>query len=199
MKTLRLLFSLGVLALAGCASSKPDVTYMNPAPVAGNTVASNSIESVRTQDVVKAYPNGRYVDPNDGNTMYGQGVAYQVQQNGSWNLNNNDPVHVPLGPVTEYTAPAGNANTTSPELEQKLREEDSVVKVVTSENDRLMQELDKLRLALADAQTDKAKLADLQNQLKALQDEKVQEDNAAKVNAAQTQPTPPSSKSWWGL
>lgn len=199
MKTLRPLFSLSVLALAGCVSSKPDVTYMNPAPVAGNTMASNSIESVRTQDVVKAYPNGRYVDPNDGNTMYGQGVAYQVQQNGSWNLNNNDPVHVPLGPVTEYTTPAGNANTTSPELAQKLREEDSVVKVVTSENDRLMQELDKLRLALADAQTDKAKLADLQNQLKVLEDEKAKEDTAAKVSPPQTQQSPPSKKGWWGF
>jgi hypothetical protein len=190
--------SLTVLALAGCASSKPDVTYMNPAPVAGNTVASNSIESVRTQDVIKAYPNGRYVDPNDGNVMYGQGVAYQVQQNGNWNLNNNDPVHVPLGPVTEYTTPAGNPNATSPELEQRLREEDSVVKVVTSENDRLMQELDKLRLALADAQTDKAKLADLENQLKVLEDEKAKED-AAQASPPQTQPSPPPKKSWWGL
>jgi hypothetical protein len=197
MKIPILALSLSALALAGCASSKPDVTYMNPTPVAGNTVASNSIESVRTQDVIKAYPNGRYVDPNDGNVMYGQGVAYQVQQNGSWNLNNNDPVHVPLGPVTEYTTPAGNPNATSPELAQRLREEDSVVKVVTSENDRLMQELDKLRLALADAQTDKAKLADLETQLKALQDEKAKEDAAAQAPAPQTQPSPPPKKSWW--
>jgi hypothetical protein len=195
MKTL-LPLSLIALALAGCASSKPDVTDMNPTPVTGNTVASNSVESVHTQDVIKAYPTGRYVDPNDGNVMYGQGVAYQVQQNGSWNLNNNDPVHVPLGPVTEYTTPAGNPNVTSPELEQRLREEDSVVKVVTSENDRLMQELDRLRLALADAQTDKAKLADLQNQLKALEDEKVKEDAA---QAATPQPSPKPKKSWWGF
>ena len=199
MKIPLLALSLSILTLAGCASSKPDVTYMNPTPVAGDTVASNSIESVRTQDVVKAYPNGRYVDPNDANTMYGQGVAYQVQQNGSWNLNNNDPVHVPLGPVTVYTTPAGNASATPPELEQRLREEDSVVKVVTSENDRLMQELDKLRLALADAQTDKGKLADLQNQIKALQDEKIKEDAAAKAPTPQTQPSPPPKKSWWGF
>lgn len=199
MKTSLLVLSLSTMILAGCASSKkPDVTYINPAPVAGDTVASNSIESVRTQDVVKAYPNGRYVDPNDANTMYGQGVAYQVQQNANWNLNNNDPVHVPLGPVTEYTTPAGNAGATSPDLEQQLREEASVVKVVTSENDRLMQELDKLRLALADAQTDKAKLADLQTQLKTLEDEKVKEDTAAKVSPPQTQPSPPAKKNWWG-
>jgi len=198
MKIPFLALSLSILALAGCASSKPDVTYMNPTPVAGNTVASNSIESVRSQDVIKAYPNGRYVDPNDGNVMYGQGVAYQVQQNGNWNLNNNDPVHVPLGPVTEYTTPADNPNATSPELEQRLREEDSVVKVVTSENDRLMQELDKLRLALADAQTDKTKLADLQNQLKVLEDEKAKEDAAAaQAPPPQTQQSPPPKKSWW--
>jgi len=199
MKIPLLSLTLSILALAGCASSKPDVTYMNPAPVAGDTVASNSIESVRTQDVVKAYPTGRYVDPNNGNVMYGQGVAYQVQQNGSWNLNNNDPVHVPLGPVTEYTTPAANPNATSPELEQRLREEDSVVKVVTSENDRLMQELDKLRLALADAQTDKAKLADLQNQLKVLEDEKAKEDAAGKAPAPQPPPNPAPKKSWFGF
>ena len=132
MKQTLLILSISILGLTGCSHSKPDVTYMNPAPVAGSTVASNSVESVHTQDVIKAYPNGRYVDPHDGNVMYGQGVAYQVQQSGNWNLNNNDPVHVPLGPVTEYTTPAGNPNVTSPEIEQKLREEDSVVKIVTS-------------------------------------------------------------------
>jgi hypothetical protein len=200
MKNPILFLSFSALVLAGCASSKkPDVSYINPAPVAGNTVASNSTESVRTQDVIKAYPTGRYVDPNDANTMYGQGVAYQVQQNGGWNLNNNDPVHVPLGPVTEYTTPADSPNTTPPELEQKLREEDSVVKVVTSENDRLMQELDKLRLALTDAQTDKTKLADLQTQLKALQDEKAKDDAAAKAATQHAQQSPPPKKTWFGL
>lgn len=197
MKLSLLVLSLGLIGLAGCAHSKPDVTYMNPAPVAGSTVASNSIESVHTQDVIKAYPNGRYIDPRDGNVMYGQGVAYQVQQSGSWNLNNNDPVHVPLGPVTEYTTPAGNPDATPPELEQKLREEDGVVKIVTSENDRLMLELDKLRQALTDAQTDKVKLAQLQNQIKTLQDEKIKE-NAD--NEAATKKPPSSSapqKNWW--
>jgi uncharacterized lipoprotein YajG len=72
MKNPILFLSFSALVLAGCASSKkPDVSYINPAPVAGNTVASNSTESVRTQDVIKAYPTGRYVDPNDANTMYG--------------------------------------------------------------------------------------------------------------------------------
>jgi hypothetical protein len=187
----------GTLILAGCASHKPDVTYMDPTPVAGNTVASNSTESVRTQDVIKAYPTGRYVDPDNGSVMYGQGVAYQVQQSGNWNLNNNDPVHVPLGPFTEYTTPAANPNPVSPEMEQKLREEDSVVKVVTSENDRLLQELDQLRQALADAQTDKAKLADLQNQIKVLQDEKAKEDAAQAAADQAKSATPPPKKGWW--
>jgi len=59
-----------------------------------------------------------------------------------------------------------------------------------------MQELDKLRLALTDAQMDKAKLADVQTQLKALQDEKAKED-AAKAAAQQAQSAAATKKGWW--
>jgi hypothetical protein len=70
------------------------------------TSHSHSLESVRYGDVVKSYPVGRYIDPNDPSVMHESHVIYRDESTAKWNLHPNAPVRVPLGPAVASSNPA---------------------------------------------------------------------------------------------
>lgn len=80
--------------LTGCASR---VVQM-PVAVPGTTMTPQRTESVRYAENVKAYPVGRYVDPNNDLIMHERHTIYRVETTAKWNLHPNDPPSVPLGP-----------------------------------------------------------------------------------------------------
>jgi hypothetical protein len=67
--------------VASCASRPPQVV-VRPLPPA----AVEPIESVRYDEVVRAYHIGRYVDPNHPETMHEQHPVYRVEVSARWNL-----------------------------------------------------------------------------------------------------------------
>ncbi|MCW5554500.1 MAG: hypothetical protein KIS67_20370 [Verrucomicrobiae bacterium] len=70
-----------LVLVASCASRPPQVV-VRPLP----PPAVEPIESVRYNEVVRAYHVGRYVDPNHPETMHEQHPVYRVEVSARWNL-----------------------------------------------------------------------------------------------------------------
>jgi len=149
MKTV-LLFSLAV-TLAACASRHEPVVQVTPASVPGTTLPSGDMESVRYAENIKAYPLGRYVDPNNSRIMHEAHEIYRVETTAKWNLHPNAPVSVPLGPVrvrdtAKTTIPVAN------ELLAELNQQKEATKAVMQSGQLVSQKLSELASKLQQTQ-----------------------------------------------
>jgi hypothetical protein len=68
--------------LASCASRPQPQIGVRPAP----PPVVEPVEAVRYADVLRAYHVGRYVDPNQPQTMHEQHPVYRVEASARWNL-----------------------------------------------------------------------------------------------------------------
>ena len=93
---MKLLFIMPLVFLTACAS-RPTVIKM-PAAISGTATPSESAESVRYSENIKAYPVGRYVDPNNSFVMHERHTVYRVETTAKWNLHPNEPAPIPMGP-----------------------------------------------------------------------------------------------------
>lgn len=94
---------LALSACAGCASRKEPVTV---AIVSGTSVSAKKLPSVRIPETVKAYPVGRYTDPNYPDEMHERHTVYRREQSPDWNYLPDPPVAVPLGPTVAASNPS---------------------------------------------------------------------------------------------
>lgn len=154
MRKTDLIVACVVLLLgAGCTSAKkkPSVTAAPPvAPVSGTELDQHNVEKVRTGETLKAYPIGRFVDPNDPNVMHESHVVYRKESGTSWNLAPNAPTVVPLGPVLAVADPSVQSNPLPAELEQKVAEQNQLMATLIEQNEALVTELGKLNKDIAD-------------------------------------------------
>jgi hypothetical protein len=149
---------LPVALLAGCktapmaASVKPipPAAPLPVAPVAGTDLDQGNTQRVRVGETMKAYPIGRYVDPNDPNVMHESHVVYRKEADSSWNLLPNAPTAVPLGPVIAVAEPAKQPNPLPAELEQKVATQNQLMASLIEQNEALAAELGKLNKEIAE-------------------------------------------------
>jgi hypothetical protein len=80
------------VAVAGCNSPK-EIRKPVTRAVAGKTVPTREMPSIRGYEIVKEYGLGRRIDPNNPNIMYGPCKMYVIRRSPTWNL-------APHGPVT---------------------------------------------------------------------------------------------------
>jgi hypothetical protein len=159
MKT-NALFLLAVFACAGCESLNTDVAKAPlppaveqlPAPAAGTQLDQKNVENVRVAEALKAYPTGRYVDPNDPNVMHEAHTIYRQEAGPNWNLNPNAPTVVPLGPVLAVADPAKEPIPLPAELEQKMAEQNQLMASLIEQNEALSAQLAKLNSQIAELQ-----------------------------------------------
>jgi hypothetical protein len=78
--------------VAGCNSPK-EIRKPVTRVVAGKTVPTREVPSIRGYEIVKEYGLGRRIDPNNPNIMYGPCKMYVIRRSPTWNL-------APHGPVT---------------------------------------------------------------------------------------------------
>jgi hypothetical protein len=138
---------------SGCATTKkkPSVAEAPPpVPVSGTDLDQTNVEKVRSSETLKAYPIGRYVDPNDPNVMHESHVVYRKEAGASWNLAPNAPTVVPLGPVLAVSDGATQPNPLAAELEQKVAEQNQLMAALIEQNEALAAELAKLGKELTD-------------------------------------------------
>jgi hypothetical protein len=90
---------------AGCATRK-EVRSIQPTEVPGTTVTAEDMPGIRTPETVKAYPVGRYTDPNFPDEMHERHTLYRREQNAGWNYRPSQPQSLPLGPVAAVSDPS---------------------------------------------------------------------------------------------
>ena len=93
MKHLIPVLLLGLLS--GCATNKT-VKPENYPGVAGTSVPQSTLSRVRTSEVVKSYPTGRYTDPDFPDDMHERHTLYRKEQSGGWNYRPGGPYAYPL-------------------------------------------------------------------------------------------------------
>lgn len=150
--------------LAGCATRK-EVRSVRPPEAPTVTVAAERIQEIRTPETVKAYPVGRYTDPNFPEEMHERHTLYRREQSSDWNYQPSQPQALPLGPVVAVSNPSPSyyAKTNAEQinaqqkayaealLEQNrvmkerieaLQKSESTINSLQSEVERLKKELD---------------------------------------------------------
>jgi hypothetical protein len=101
---------------SGCATHHT----VNPKPVAAVVADSKDDEAeVETPDTVKAYPVGRYSDPNDPDVMHERHTLYRREESADWNYQPNAPYALPLARL----GPTATSNPSPSYYEQADEEE----------------------------------------------------------------------------
>ena len=93
MKHLFPVLLLGLLS--GCATHKTVKSENYPA-VAGTSVPQSTLSRVRTSEVVKSYPTGRYTDPDFPDDMHERHTLYRKEQSADWNFRPSGPYAYPV-------------------------------------------------------------------------------------------------------
>ena len=78
------------------------------------------MNNIRYAENVKAYPVGRYIDPNNPNVMHERHEIYRVESTAKWNLHPNPPVTIPIGPIVKIRSSAKTPLRTDEELTAEL-------------------------------------------------------------------------------
>ena len=96
---MRFLHSILLLSLvAGCATKK-EVRSLQRVRSPRHSACSEKSGEVRTPETVKAYPVGRYTDPNFPEEMHERHTLYRREQSAEWNYRPSKLYALPLGPV----------------------------------------------------------------------------------------------------
>jgi hypothetical protein len=142
---MKLHYLFPALLLAGCASSHPTTVDVGPGPLPQKHDVSNPA-SIRKPEQVKAYPVGRYEDPNDPDVMHEGHTIYRAETSPDWNTDPNEPTSLPLGPGEMAVADPSQEHTAlTAELEQRLKQEDQLLQTTYEQNERLAQEIKALQ------------------------------------------------------
>jgi uncharacterized small protein (DUF1192 family) len=154
-----------LLCLFSSCVTRKEARSVRPTEVPGTLVAAAELPQIRTAETVKAYPVGRYTDPNFPDEMHERHTLYRREQSAAWNYHPSRPQALPLGPVTAVSSPSPSyyAKTNAEQinaqqkayaealLEQNrvmkeridaLQKNESVIQSLQSEVERLKKELD---------------------------------------------------------
>ena len=122
---MKYLISLLIVCLgAGCATRK-DSTSKTAIVVPGTNLSAKRMPAVRTPEVVKAYPMGRYTDPNYPEEMHERHTVYRREQSPDWNYLPDPPPALPPGnPSPSYYADgSGELNVQQQAYAKALQEQ----------------------------------------------------------------------------
>ena len=133
--------------------------------VPGTTLPSEGIESVRYAENIKSYPLGRYVDPNNPRIMHEGHSIYRVETTPKWNLRPNEPVSIPLGPITRIRDSAKNPNPIGDELVAELNRQKEATKAVIQGGQVVSQKLGDLAAGFQQTQQIAAQNAQLKQEV----------------------------------
>jgi hypothetical protein len=114
------------------------------AKVPSTSLAANNLQKVRTPETVKAYPLGRYTDPNFPEEMHERHTLYRREQSAGWNYRPSKPYALPLGPVIAQSnaSPSSYARTDS---EQINAQQKAYAEALLEQNQVLKKRIDALQ------------------------------------------------------
>ena len=193
MKYTTPLLVLTAACLSACASQK--VTEVpSAAPVVADTVLDpTNQENVRNSSVVQTLSVGPSQDPTNPNIREDAHNIERVVEPESWNLHPNVPTAINMGPIVAVNDPNRQAEPVTPELIQKIQQENQLLKVTAEQNDAMAAKIAELQALLKTKQMTDQDNADLTARVAQL--EKAQKELEAKLEQAKATPGVPASKS----
>ena len=193
MKYTSPLLVLVAACLSACASQK--VTEVpSAAPVVADTVLDpTNQENVRNSSVVQTLSVGPSQDPTNPNIREDAHNIERVVEPESWNLHPNVPTAINMGPIVAINDPNRQAEPMTPELVQKIQQENQLLKVTAEQNDAMAAKIAELQALLKTKQMTDQENADLTARVAQL--EKAQKELEAKLEQAKATPGAPASKS----
>ena len=193
MKYTTPLLVLTAACLSACASQK--VTEVpSAAPVVADTVLDpTNQENVRNSSVVQTLSVGPTQDPTNPNIREDAHNIERVVEPESWNLHPNVPTAINMGPIVAINDPNRQAEPVTPELIQKIQQENQLLKVTAEQNDAMAAKIAELQALLKTKQMTDQENADLTARVAQL--EKAQKELEAKLEQAKSAPGIPASKS----
>jgi hypothetical protein len=193
MKSTSPLLILVAACLSACASQKvTDVP--SAAPVVADTVLDpTNQENVRNSSVIQTLSVGPSQDPSNPNIREDAHNIERVVEPESWNLHQNVPTAINMGPIVAINDPNRQAEPMTPELVQKIQQENQLLKVTAEQNDAMAAKIAELQALLKTKQMTDQDNADLTARVAQL--EKAQKELEAKLEQAKATPGAPASKS----
>lgn len=200
----RILIFVPLVFLSSCANEKPVIVKMPPA-VSGMTLTTADMESVRYSENMKAYPVGRYIDPNDGLVMHEAHTIYRVETTAKWNLHPDvypyAPGNLPGGPVVGIIDPAHRDSPTTPEIIAEVDRQKAATQALIAQSQRMNQALNQLskilpttsQVAEENAQL-KARTLATERRLEILENQFRKQQTQQQRGTDLTPPVPPSAK-----
>jgi hypothetical protein len=180
MKTFRLILMLALCS--GCATrkaSKPPLIPKSTPPLS----ASETLE-VRTAEIVKAYPVGRYTDPHFPEAMHERHTLYRREQAAEWNYRPSNSCALPLGPVVAESNPSPSYYVKT-DAEQRNAQQKAYAEALLEQNRALNQRIQ-------DLQKQDSTIQNLQEEIERLKKERETQPptDAPASEKASPQPTP---------
>jgi hypothetical protein len=193
MKYTSPLLVLVAACLSACASQK--VTEVpSAAPVVADTVLDpTNQENVRNSSVIQTLSVGPTQDPTNPNIREDAHNIERVVEPESWNLHPNVPTAINMGPIVAVNDPNRQAEPMTPELVQKIQQENQLLKVTAEQNDAMAAKIAELQALLKTKQMTDQENSDLTTRVAQL--EKAQKELEAKLEQARATPGAPASKS----
>ena len=145
---MKAIYLIPLLLLSGCASNRKPTVLNLPRATPGTTLPTDSVESVRYSENLKAYSVGRYIDPNNQLVMHERHVVYRVETTGKWNLHPNAPATVALGPAVQIIDPARKDGPTTAEVIAEVNRQKEATQTVIEQGKRLNDTLAQISSAL---------------------------------------------------
>jgi hypothetical protein len=153
---------LATICLSACASHPQMTEVPSAAPVVADTVLDpTNQENVRNSSVVQTLSVGPSQDPNNPNIRQDAHNIERVVEPESWNLHPNVPTAINMGPIVAVNDPNRQSEPMTPELVQKIQQENQLLKVTTEQNDAMTKKIAELQDILKSKQMTDQENADL--------------------------------------
>ncbi len=146
-----------ILLNIGCLAEKktPQIRILND-PAIGPVVSREKRDDLRTSEVVKAYPMGRYIEPGSSKVMHEKHTVYRLEGDSGWNMRGReenrgrgdemDHSVVQAPAVTqEHLAALAEQNVTLEKKLQILEEQHAQLLELKNQNQKLQSELFELK------------------------------------------------------
>lgn len=168
---------LAIGLCAGCATRKA-ITSSESSIVPGTTLSRHGASEVRTPETVKAYPVGRYTDPNYPEEMHERHTLYRQESSPNWNYRPSAPYALPLGPAVATSDPSPSSYYVKTDSELMNAQQKAYAEALLEQNREMKKRLDTM-------QQEAAKVPELQKQINGLKRE---------LDAAPSPEPPPKAK-----
>ena len=153
-------YLIAILTLCMCSACATRKPVKIPSSSTAEGIYGNNMPSVRVPETVKAYPVGRYTDPNFPDQMHERHTVYRREQSADWNYRPSEPYALPLGPTVANSNPSPGFYQVADE-EQRNAQQKAYAEALLEQNRAMKKRLE-------DLQQEAAKVPELQQEVERL-------------------------------